>query len=281
MFKIHLKVHNGQYICAEGGGGREIVANRPKANEWETFMVHDENGGRLEGGDVIYLAAYNGKYLCAEGGGGREVVANRDNPSIWEKFTIEKVSGSGEIKNGDKISIRCFNGQYLCAEGGGGREIVANRPKVDVWETFIIEIDGNTPILPIRIKEYTRIGTAKHMETIATLSANGNLSVQTTTWTTWKAKGFTGGVVIAVGDEQGNLLYQSQVHSFGVDGEWIGRSRRTDFWQENIDPNLLKNVSQIRIIHFHNPKNRLIKILKETAKTIAELYAALEEIFEE
>jgi hypothetical protein len=39
MPDIHLRADNGQYVCAEGGGGREVVANRDRAQEWETFTV--------------------------------------------------------------------------------------------------------------------------------------------------------------------------------------------------------------------------------------------------
>ncbi len=141
MLKIHLKAHNGQYLCAEGGGGRELVANRNNADIWESFTLSDENGGGLLSGDAIYMTAYNGKYICAEGGGGREVIATKDTPLSWERFVIEKRNGSGIIKTGDLVSLKCSNGQYICAEGGGGREVVANRSIVDVWETFTIEIE--------------------------------------------------------------------------------------------------------------------------------------------
>lgn len=39
MKKIALRAANGQYVCAEGGGGREVVANRDSAGLWETFEV--------------------------------------------------------------------------------------------------------------------------------------------------------------------------------------------------------------------------------------------------
>ena len=39
MPDIHLRAYNGQYVCAEDGGGGEVVANRDKAQEWETFTV--------------------------------------------------------------------------------------------------------------------------------------------------------------------------------------------------------------------------------------------------
>jgi hypothetical protein len=35
--RISLRASNGMFVCAEGGGGREIVVNRPEAGEWEKF----------------------------------------------------------------------------------------------------------------------------------------------------------------------------------------------------------------------------------------------------
>jgi hypothetical protein len=34
-----LRAANGQYVCAEDGGGRELVANRDQALGWETFEL--------------------------------------------------------------------------------------------------------------------------------------------------------------------------------------------------------------------------------------------------
>lgn len=122
---IALRAANGQYVCAEGGGGREVVANRPAIRGWETFAVV------YLGDNRIALRADNGQYVCAEGGGGREVVANCSEIHEWAIFTMIPVNGS-------MIGLRTHNGQYLCAEGGGGREVVANRPAIREWETFEI-----------------------------------------------------------------------------------------------------------------------------------------------
>ena len=84
MTGIHLRANNGQYVCAEGGGGREVVANRDARGPWETFTVE-----RVRSGDNIALRANNGQYVCAEGGGGREVVANRNARGPWETFELE------------------------------------------------------------------------------------------------------------------------------------------------------------------------------------------------
>lgn len=141
LMNIHLKASNGQYVCAEGGGGRAVVANRPVAGAWETFQLVDQNGSPLRSGDQGGLRASNGQFVCAEGGGGRELIANRMAISQWETFTILRADGSsGEITNGQQVALKANNGQFVCAEGGGGREVVANRNAISRWETFTIEI---------------------------------------------------------------------------------------------------------------------------------------------
>ena len=79
---IALQAHNGQYVSAEDGGGREVVANRDKHGAWEHFNLIELGEGQ------IALRAHNGQYVSAEGGGGREVVANRDDHGNWEHFSI-------------------------------------------------------------------------------------------------------------------------------------------------------------------------------------------------
>jgi hypothetical protein len=72
MTKIALQATNGQYVCAEGGGGQKLVANRDAIGPWETFTLTELGIGK------VALQAANGQYVCAEGGGGQLVVANRD-----------------------------------------------------------------------------------------------------------------------------------------------------------------------------------------------------------
>ncbi|MCA9742175.1 hypothetical protein KC734_11585 [candidate division KSB1 bacterium] len=125
--KCTLKAYNGQYVCAEGGGGREVVANRNEAAGWEIFTLYYAKDNK------VALQANNGQYICAEGGGGREVVANRNIVSDWETFTLVDMGNNS-------VALQAWNGQYVCAEGGGGREIVANRNAIAGWETFRMNI---------------------------------------------------------------------------------------------------------------------------------------------
>jgi hypothetical protein len=128
-----LVTHNASYVCAEGGGGRELVANRPAKGPWEIFRFQwlSETGDR---GTVALIAA-NGQFVCAEGGGGRELVANRGAIGPWETFRYIWWAAPD-----DKISLQTADGSFVCAEGGGGRELIANRPGIGPWEKFSIEL---------------------------------------------------------------------------------------------------------------------------------------------
>jgi len=83
--KIALKANNGQYVCAENGGGSNLVANRDWILAWETFRRIDL------GNNEVALQAANGQYVCAENGGGSNLVANRDWILAWETFGIEEL----------------------------------------------------------------------------------------------------------------------------------------------------------------------------------------------
>lgn len=148
---LRLRASNGQYLCAEGGGGRELVANRVEQGPWETFTIDaiEPSDGPLISGQRVAVRTASGQYLCAEGGGGAELIANRTAIGPWETFTIVHANLSvGEITSGQGVILRTANGQFLCAEGGGGREVTADRASIGPWETFTVEIESPTPAEP-------------------------------------------------------------------------------------------------------------------------------------
>ncbi|VVB64141.1 Peptidase family C25 [uncultured archaeon] len=77
---IALRANNGQYMCAENGGGNGVVANRNAVGAWETFRLIDLGNGN------VALRAANGQYLCAENGGGGAVEAKSNGIGAWETF---------------------------------------------------------------------------------------------------------------------------------------------------------------------------------------------------
>jgi len=120
---VAIQAANGQFVCAEGGGGDGVVANRNAIGAWETFRLIDRGNGN------VALQAANGQYVCAEGSGGGAVVANRNAIGAWETFKlIDRGNGN--------YALQAANGQYVCAEGSGGGAVIANRNSIGAWETF-------------------------------------------------------------------------------------------------------------------------------------------------
>ncbi len=136
--QITLQTHNGNYITAESGGRREVVANRTEPGDWETWGLFDLNGGILVDGDSVALKSFYGNYMVAEDGGGGAVNANRYSQGVWETFKIHRLNGSGAIQDGDDIALESIHGFFVVAENGGGGIVNANRESIGIWETFIL-----------------------------------------------------------------------------------------------------------------------------------------------
>jgi hypothetical protein len=97
---VALRANNERFVSAEGGGGRELVANRRERGPWETFRLIDR------GRNQVALQANNGQFVSAEGGGGRPLVANRTQIGPWETFTLVNFPGG-------VVALRANNGQYV------------------------------------------------------------------------------------------------------------------------------------------------------------------------
>ena len=123
---VSLKSSSGAYVCAEGGGGGELKANRDGVGEWERFEVVER------GGNSIALRTSTGHFLSAEGGGGGALVANRDKIGGWEIFKVVELGG-------ERFALETENGHFVVAEGGGGHTLLANRGGVGEWETFRVD----------------------------------------------------------------------------------------------------------------------------------------------
>ncbi len=150
---VALQAKNGQYVCAEGGGGGEVRANRNHIKEWETFEWVQLDTGK------VALRAHTGQYLNVTGGGVVTAKAPMPCPG-WEWWGISPNTippqslpqykaclGASAIfeligAGADQVALRAQNGKYVCAEGGGGRELVANRSAIGPWETFtLVELE--------------------------------------------------------------------------------------------------------------------------------------------
>lgn len=143
----------GFYLCAEGGGGGVVMADRLEAGPWETWTVTTHDDG------TVSLQAADGRYLCAELDG--SVVADRAEAGPWETFAIE-VRDVG-------VAFKGAHGRYLCADlgGGPGVRVTCDRPRPDqdpatvpgAWEFFAASTPFWDPVIPATPNRLTGVLT--------------------------------------------------------------------------------------------------------------------------
>ncbi|HEY3275915.1 MAG TPA: hypothetical protein VGJ94_04790 [Syntrophorhabdaceae bacterium] len=277
--KIFLRANLGQYVCAEGGGGREVVANRQSPHQWETFeIISAANPSQLPNyGQRVFLKAINGQYLCAEGGGGREVVANRQSAHEWETFVLVKPTGtsaSSAIIPGQMtpVAFRAWNGQYVCAEDGGGRELVANRNAVGPWETFSLLVAGTltmVPLFPIYGVRDDQVTSGNHMHTWISLDKAGHLSGNTHTWTDNMWQGVHAVSNIAFLDADKSILWTSEDCVCGVAGKIdpTGPHDRVCTFSATVPGDKLNQIRAVAICHRADPHSLFIDWVKSPVGT--------------
>ncbi len=95
--RLALRDMAGNLVCAEGGGGKELVANRQAIGPWESFAVKrlaTDNITGSEGicdGDTVVLLACNEQFVCGDAAGAGGLAANALRVTSKETFVIFKV----------------------------------------------------------------------------------------------------------------------------------------------------------------------------------------------
>lgn len=100
----------------------------------------------------------------------------------------------------------------------------------------------------------------------------------TRTWNGVALTGSTGAVQMVFLDHDGRVIGAGGVRTYGVDGTWIGRYDRTDYWEEHVDGPWMVDVASVRIVHSHAGKVRLKEIVQyavDTAKPVVDLVSQL------
>lgn len=106
---VSLRSTDGAYMCAEDGGGREVVVNRRKIGHWEKFWLYLEDPIH----DVVYLKTIDRRYfLTADLMRQDTLVADREKLGPWELFRLEEL-GAG------CIALKACNDKYLRINGSG------------------------------------------------------------------------------------------------------------------------------------------------------------------
>jgi hypothetical protein len=107
--------------------------------------------------------------------------------------------------------------------------------------------------------EWQSSNGGRYMYTRATLQRSGalagQLDVVTRTKNNVKLTGFTGGVFLLLRSADGAVIGVTDQQKFGVDGQWIGRYDRTDYWSWSFDPQVAAATAYIEIIQQHSAKS--------------------------
>ena len=161
---------NGDFVCAEGGGGGALVANRDYIWEWESFVFEDLDGAtELRLGNRVTLRAAAGQYVCAELNQPpqKPLMANRAAPNAWEQFTLEPIPGFGEtwgtlVDNENRVqehesrkpvgtpcAIRSADGSYWSARLNEGGRMTSEAGVVNAWEHFEVGFAGANVARPV------------------------------------------------------------------------------------------------------------------------------------
>ncbi|MDJ0719619.1 MAG: ETX/MTX2 family pore-forming toxin [Prochloraceae cyanobacterium] len=121
--KVGLRAANGKYVSADFNQGGQLVANRDRLDEWETFELIEANLSK------VGLRAANSEYVSADFNQGGKLVANRNQLDDWEIFELIELGHK-------KIGMKAANEKYVSADFNQGGQLVANREHLDEWEIF-------------------------------------------------------------------------------------------------------------------------------------------------
>jgi hypothetical protein len=107
---------------------------------------------------------------------------------------------------------------------------------------------------------------------------NGRIDGVTRIWTAKQWKGFTGAAAVVLTDADGNVLYVTEPHSYGVDCKRCpGPSDRTQQWTDAVPSSVLSQVRKHSIIHTTNPRIRLREWLRDSKEAVQLIRGVMKE----
>jgi hypothetical protein len=124
-----------------------------------------------------------------------------------------------------------------------------------------------------------------YMHTKITISnnggGNGSIKGETKTWTSSKFRGFTGGVEVALLDQNKNVLYVTELQKYGVNGRALpGDSNRTETWQETLPQGVVDKVYSYAIHQRHTPTDRLKDLINKVTNTYNDIKPIIDVLVE-
>ncbi len=110
----------------------------------------------------------------------------------------------------------------------------------------------------------------RYLSTHARLSQEaGRIDCTTRTWTRQPWVGFTGGATVLLGAGNGELVHNTDLLQFGVDGFRIPFKTwtRQDYWVQPVPRDVAMRTQVLEIVHTHAPKDRFFRTLEDIKRT--------------
>jgi hypothetical protein len=117
----------------------------------------------------------------------------------------------------------------------------------------ILDWSGPNFAFPMHGERESQVATGQ-MRTRFTINSNGDLNANTRTWTDNSLVGFNGGVFIGITDSFETIIWRTDLKTYGVDGKLIGKSDRTEVWQDVVPSSIFMRARGYVIVHEHTPK---------------------------
>jgi hypothetical protein len=95
----------------------------------------------------------------------------------------------------------------------------------------------------------SHLGLGHYVTTHGVVHPGGHIDAQTRTRSLSWFCGYHSGVYLLFADAAGSTIGSSTLQVFGVDGAWMGRSDRTDYWGEEIDPDVAARTRTLAVAH--------------------------------
>jgi hypothetical protein len=127
------------------------------------------------------------------------------------------------------------------------------------------------------------LGAGHYMTTWGVMrktASGAHIDATTRTRTITMFGGFHGGVNIVFWDAQKFPVGMSETQTFGVDGTWIGRSDRTDYWSMDLSQDWATRTTGMTIFEFWNPWSLqdTVRKLVDTVRPLVEIVQAVANI---
>lgn len=119
----------------------------------------------------------------------------------------------------------------------------------------------------------------RYMHSHGDLHDDGTLQVSTHTWTDILMAGFHGSVNATLYDANNVCIGKTDVHTFGVDGKWIGQHDRTDPWSFKFDPGVAAQAKSMKFTNSWNPQ--WFQSVQNTMKWVGMAIQVLEQALEQ